>query len=37
MKPLTINATDRNTINTKNRQFYFYKLLRSNGIKMNDV
>ena len=32
MKPLMINATDRNTINTDNYQFYFNKLLTSKGI-----
>ena len=37
MKPLMINATDRNTINTDNYQFYFNKLT-SKGIKIqNDV
>ena len=38
MKPLTINATDRNTINHDNYQFYFNKLLTLNNIKtQNDV
>ena len=38
MKPLMINATDRNTINHDNYQFYFNKLLTSKGIKIqNDV
>ena len=38
MKPLMINASDRNTINHDNYQFYFNKLLTSNGIKIqNDV
>ena len=38
MKPLMINATDRNTINHDNYQFYFNKLLTLNGIKIqNDV
>ena len=38
MKPLMINATDRNTINHDNYQFYFNKLLTSKRIKIqNDV
>ena len=38
MKPLMINATDRNTINHGNYQFYFNKLLTLNNIKIqNDV
>ena len=38
MKPLMINATDRNTINHDNYQFYFNKLLALNNIKIqNDV
>ena len=38
MKPLMNIATDRNTINTNNGQFYFNKLLTSRGIKIqNDV
>ena len=38
MNPLTINATDRNTINHDNYQFYFNKLLTLNNIKIqNDV
>ena len=38
MKPLMINATDRNTINHDNYQFYFIKLLTLKGIKVqNDV
>ena len=38
MKPLMINATDRNTINHDNYQFDFNKLLSSKGIKIqNDV
>ena len=38
MKPLMINATDRNTINPDNYQFYFNKLLTLKGIKIqNDV
>ena len=38
MKPLMSNATDRNTINTDNNQFYFNKILTSRGIKIqNDV
>ena len=38
MKPLMINATDRNTINHYNYQFYFNKLLTLKGIKIqNDV
>ena len=38
MKPLMINATDRNTINLDNYQFYFNKLLTLKGIKIqNDV
>ena len=37
MKPLMINATDRNTINIDN-QFYFKTLLTSKDIKIqNDV
>ena len=32
MKPLMINATDRNTINHDNYQFYFNKLHTSKGI-----
>ena len=38
MKPFMINATDRNTINHDNYQFYFNKLLTLKGIKIqNDV
>ena len=38
MKPLMINATDRNTINHDSYQFYFNKLLALKGMKMqNDV
>ena len=38
MKPLMINATDRNVINHDNFQFYFNKLLILNNIKIpNDV
>ena len=38
MKPLMIIATDRNTINHDNYQFYFNKLLTLNKIKIrNDV
>ena len=38
MKPLMINATDRNTINHDNYQFYFNKLLTLNNNKIqNDV
>ena len=38
MKPLLINATDRNTINHDNYHFYFNKLLTLKGIKtQNDV
>ena len=37
MKPLIINATDRNTINTNNYLFYFNKLLTSRGIKIQYV
>ena len=38
MKPLMINATERNTINYDNHQFYFNKLLTLNSIKIqNDV
>ena len=38
MKPLMINATDRNVINHDNYQFYFNKLLALNNIKIqNDV
>ena len=38
MKPLMINATDRNTINHDNYQFYFNKLLTIKCIKIqNDV
>ena len=38
MKPLMINATDRNTINLDNYQFYFNKLLTLKNIKIqNDV
>ena len=38
MKPLKINATDRNVINHDNYQFYFNKLLTLNNIKIqNDV
>ena len=33
MKPLMINATDRNVINHDNYQFYFNKLLTLNNIK----
>ena len=38
MKPLMINATDRNVINHDNYQFYFNKFLNLNNIKIqNDV
>ena len=38
IKPLMINATDRNTINHDNCQFYFNKLLTLNNTKIqNDV
>ena len=38
MKPLMINATDRNVINHDNYIFYFNKLLKLNNIKIqNDV
>ena len=38
MKPLMINATDRNTTNHDNYQFYFKKLFTLKGIKtQNDV
>ena len=38
MKPLMINATDRNTINHDDYQFYFNKLLTLKDIKIqNDV
>ena len=38
MKLLMINATDRNTINHDNYQFYFIKLLTLKGFKIqNDV
>ena len=38
MKPLMINATDRNVINHDNYQLYFNKLLTLNNIKIqNDV
>ena len=38
MKPLMIKATDRNTINHDNYQFYFNKLLTLKGIKIqNDI
>ena len=38
MKPPMINATDRNTLNHDNYQFYFNKLLTLNNIKIqNDV
>ena len=38
MKPLMINATDRNTNNHDNYQFHFNKLLTLNNIKnQNDV
>ena len=38
MKPLMINATDRNTINSDNYQFYFNKLFFLKGIKIqNDI
>ena len=38
MKPLMINATDRNVINHDNYQFYFNKHLTLNNIKIqNDV
>ena len=38
MEPLMTNATDRNTINHDNYQFYFNKLLPLKGIKIqNDV
>ena len=38
MKPLMINATDRNVINHDNYQFYFNKILTLNNIRIqNDV
>ena len=38
MKPLMINATDRNVINHDNYIFYFNRLLKLNNIKtQNDV
>ena len=38
MKALMINATDRNTINHDNYQFYFNELLTLNNIKIqNDI
>ena len=37
MKPLMINATDRNIINHDNSQFYFNKLLTLNNIKIQNV
>ena len=38
MKPLMINATDRNVINHDNYMFYFNELLKLNNIKIqNDV
>ena len=38
MKPLMINATDKNVINHDNYIFYFNKLLKLNNIKIqNDV
>ena len=38
MTPLILNATDRNTINNDNYQFYFNKFLTLNNIKIqNDV
>ena len=38
MKPLMINATDRNTLNHDNFRFYFNNLLTLNNIKIqNDV
>ena len=38
MKPLMINATDKNTINNDNYRFYYNKLLTLKGIKIqNDV
>ena len=37
MKPLIINATDRNTINHDNYLFYFNKLLTLNNIKNQNV
>ena len=38
MKPLMSNATDRNTTNVDNYQFYFNKLLASRDINIqNDV
>ena len=36
MKPLMINATDRNTINHDNYQFYFSRLLTLNNIKFQN-
>ena len=36
MKPLMINATDRNTINHDNYQFYFDKLFTLKGIKIQN-
>ena len=37
MKPLMINATDRNVINHDNYIFYFNKLLNLNNIKIQNV
>ena len=37
MKPLMINATDRNSINHDNSQFYFNKLLTLKGIKIQNA
>ena len=36
MKPLMINATDRNVINDDNYTFYFNKLLKLNNIKIQN-
>ena len=36
LKPLMINATDRNIINHDNFQFYFNKLLNLNNIKIQN-
>ena len=36
MTPLMNNATDRNTINTNNYQFFFNKVLTSRGIEIQN-
>ena len=36
MKPLMVNATDRNSINHDNYQFYFNKFLTLKGIKIQN-